>query len=96
MESATPLHWAARYNENPDIINALIQAGADIHAKSAYGNTPLHEAAGWNENPDVIAALIRLGADTQATNHDGQTAEDVARRNGHLEIYQDAVKKSRQ
>ena len=71
---STPLHWAASFNENPDIINALIQAGADIHAKAILlGNTPLHDAAGGNENPDIINALIQAGADIHAKNEDGDT-----------------------
>ena len=69
----TPLHWAAWKNENPDIIAALIQAGADIHAKTNKGTTPLHRAAWKNENPDIIAALIQAGADIHAKAKDENT-----------------------
>ena len=62
----TPLHFAAEWNENPDIINALIQVGADIHAKTNGGKTPLHSAAEHNENPDIINALIQAGVDIDA------------------------------
>ena len=62
----TPLHFAARHNENIDTITALIQAGADIHAKDKYENTPLHFAALKNKNLDIIAALIQAGADIHA------------------------------
>ena len=92
----TPLHLAAAANESPDIITALKHAGADIHAKDDYGYTPLHWAAYFNENPDIITALIVLGADTQATNDGGETAEDIAKNKNKLDLYQEAVRKSRQ
>ena len=69
---STPLHWAGK-NENLDIIAALIQAGADINAKSDSGFTPLHWAAYNNKNPDIIAALIQAGADIHAKTDFGFT-----------------------
>ena len=42
---STPLHWAARENKNPDVITALLKAGADIDARDRGGATPLHWAA---------------------------------------------------
>ena len=94
-DGRTPLHLAAAANESPDIITALKHAGADIHAKDEYGYTPLHWAAYFNENPDIITALIVLGADTQATNDGGETAEDIAKNKNKLDLYQEAVRKSR-
>ena len=42
----TPLHYAARANENPDVVQALVDAGADIEAKTENdGLAPLHHAA---------------------------------------------------
>ena len=81
----TPLHQAAR-NQNPDIINALIQAGADIRAKNKYGYTPLHWAAWWNENPDTINALIQAGADINAKDEDGITPLHRAAQNENADI----------
>ena len=82
-----PLHWAAWNNENPDIINALIQSGADINAKSKNGGTPLHWAAENNENPDIIAALIQAGADINAKiNNGGTPLHRAALRNENLDI----------
>ena len=33
-ENKTPLHRAAEYNENPAVIEALLKAGADVHARN--------------------------------------------------------------
>ena len=60
----TPLHWAAMYNENPMVIEALLAAGADLESRenTLLGGTPLHWAAAQNENPAVIKALLAAGA----------------------------------
>ena len=62
----TSLHWVAAYNENPDIIKSLINAGADVKARAEVKRTPLHVAAAYNENPDIIKSLINAGADVKA------------------------------
>ena len=59
----TPLHWAAGYNPDPAVIDALVKAGADIDSKAAMKLTPLHWAAAFNSQPAVINALIKAGAD---------------------------------
>ena len=51
---------------------AMINAGADVHAKNNDGNTPLHAAA-WKGNAEVIPVLIKAGADVHAKNNDGNT-----------------------
>ena len=54
---------AARNNSNPDVVKALISAGAKVNAKEdTYGLTPLYTAARYNSNPDVVKALISAGA----------------------------------
>lgn len=35
-----PLHLAARHNEDPAVINALLNAGADPNARTKAGKTP--------------------------------------------------------
>ncbi|MDE2874584.1 MAG: ankyrin repeat domain-containing protein [Gemmatimonadota bacterium] len=65
----TPLHLAARSNPDPDVVGALIEAGADLDAPSGEsyrkGNSPLHYA-GSNPNPAVTAILLNAGADVNA------------------------------
>ena len=82
---STPLHWASAYNFfNPMVIDALIDAGADVNAKfddsvwgirsSMVGDiTPLHLAAGYNINPMAVKRLIARGADVEARDSFGRT-----------------------
>jgi len=69
---STPLHWAAWKGHAP-IVEALVAAGADLHAHSEndhWGTTPLHAAAHGNQRA-AAAALIRLGADVNAVKPSG-------------------------
>ena len=67
-ESSTPLHLAARHSEDPAVINALLNAGADPKARDKYSATPLHIAAMHNKNPAVLTALLNAGANPNADN----------------------------
>ncbi len=58
------------------IFNQLIEAGADIHVRSAT-TTPLHEAAGSNFD-EAIRALLALGADPSVTDNKGRTPRELA------------------
>lgn len=59
----TPLAHASMENHNPKVIEALLQAGADVNAVDAdWGWTPLFLAAMNNENPKVIDTLVAYGA----------------------------------
>ena len=80
----TPLHAAARSNENPAVVEALLTAGADIGARNDLGETPLHEAARSNGNPAVVEVLLAAGADmgTRGGVRDGSTPlHEAARSN---------------
>ena len=60
----TPLHSAVGRNRNPApaVVAALIEAGADIHARQEDGPTPLHDA----RSPEAVALLLEAGADIEA------------------------------
>ena len=61
--------FAAAYNENPAVLQALIDAGADVDALTPYddgGVTALTLAAAFNRNPEVARTLIAAGADPNA------------------------------
>lgn len=73
----TVLMWAAARNKHPEIITALLQAGADVNAQNIRDHTALIWAAGYNENPkvtEVIKLLIQAGADVNARADNGETA----------------------
>jgi ankyrin repeat protein len=39
-----PLMWAARFNQNPEVITTLLMAGADAKAKNKAGKTAFDNA----------------------------------------------------
>jgi ankyrin repeat protein len=71
MELDAALHWAAA-NGRVEVINVLVQLGADKEAKAAYGATPLHAAAGMRQ-VEAIKALEQLGAQIDAQTVNGET-----------------------
>jgi len=76
-DGATPLMIAAGFNQNPNVISALLKAGAKID-DHAHGNvTPIMYAA-FNQNPQVASVLIKAGANVNATEWDGETPLMVA------------------
>ena len=77
----TILHYAAWKNDNPEIIAALLNAGANIHEKDKNGRTPLHFAAENNDNPKIIAALLNAGANIHEKDKNGQTPLHFAAEN---------------
>ena len=63
----------AAYYENPAVLQALLDAGADVEVKDDFGWTPLHAATVYNSNPAVITALLDAGANPKVKNNDGTT-----------------------
>jgi ankyrin repeat protein len=75
----TALHVAAAAH-SPDVVRALLEAGADVNAKNRRGAQPLHYAAdgipgsdAWSPvaQADVVVALIDAGADPNAADNNG-------------------------
>ena len=72
MSGLTPLHWAAWYG-NTDVVELLLDKGADIHSKwRRNGMTSLHYAAAYGQN-EAVELLIARGADVNARNKYGGT-----------------------
>ena len=72
-----PLHYAASWNEDPDVITQLVKAGADIMQRDGGCRTPLHRAV-LNCNPEMAARLVELGASLQAQDARGRSPLHVA------------------
>jgi ankyrin repeat protein len=67
------------------IVAALLEAGADVTARSEIGMTPLMTAA-WFGCKDATALLVARPQDLSATNAKGLTASDIAHERGQTEI----------
>ena len=52
----------------PDLIDLLVQKGADVRQQAPDGNTALHMALG---NPTLVRLLLAAGADANSTNRHG-------------------------
>lgn len=74
MHGGTPLINGAH---KPHIVEALLVAGADVHAATDDGSTALHIAAQHN-SVDSCALLVSHGADPTVTDQNGRNPLDVA------------------
>ncbi|MHB9148025.1 MAG: ankyrin repeat domain-containing protein [Candidatus Amoebophilus sp.] len=77
-DERTPLHILARHLELEEPIRFLIEQGADVNAKDAYGYIPLHYALGdvpnnIDNNFKVVWLLLEKGADPNAISNNGET-----------------------
>jgi len=79
-----PLHLAAQYG-NVDIVNKLIENGADINIKDKYGSTALRWAI-VGDNKDIALLLIKKGIDFKIKDESGHTALDIAVRKNKYDI----------
>ncbi len=73
----TPLHWAVNEEVNYQIVELLIEKGADVNAVGESELTPLHEAV-MLEHYDIAELLINNGADVNAEGKQGRTPFDSA------------------
>ena len=87
---ATVLHMAALRNRNPEIVEALVRAGADLEARDRRGRTALHVAA--MRNGIVFERLLDLGADPAALDDEGKTPLDYARDNIGLQGLEEVMR----
>jgi ankyrin repeat protein len=78
----TPLHCVAGhgfYAESIEMAEILVQAGADVNARSTQlGFVPLHEA----RTTRMVDWLLVHGADPMVRNDEGQTPEEYLRARG--------------
>jgi uncharacterized protein len=70
-DGTTALHWAV-YNNNVELVQRLIAAGADVNARNDYGSSPMSEA-GVIGSHDILKALLDAGADVESPTLEGQS-----------------------
>jgi ankyrin repeat protein len=80
----TALMWAAAAGHGP-VVQALLDQGADFHARSNSGSTALLFAA-RHGSLDAVRALVAAGAEVNEARPDGATPLLVAVINGHADL----------
>jgi ankyrin repeat protein len=73
-----PLWYAASMPRRPDLMDAILRAGANPNIQDYEGNTPLHVAV-ERGNAELVDMLFRAGANPFITNNAGRTPIDAAR-----------------
>jgi ankyrin repeat protein len=68
-----------------DVVQVLIDAGANIEAPIGYGVRPLMLAAGYGETA-VVDALLKAGADVLAKNEGGFTALMMVKQKFYVDV----------
>ena len=86
-DGTTALHWAA-YNDDGDVAELLIRAGASVHAVTRNGAlTPLLVASA-NGSAVVVQKLLAAGAKSDVRSADGATPLMLAAASGSADAVQ--------
>ncbi|MCA0374630.1 MAG: ankyrin repeat domain-containing protein [Gemmatimonadetes bacterium] len=78
----TALHAALAGRTSREVVRALLDADADVHATDAAAVRPVHLAAARGDIVS-LASLVEHGARLDVTMPDGTTARDLAQQRGH-------------
>ena len=65
-------------SDRPEVIQALLDVGANIDAKDNRGWTPLHRAAANTDSTAIIQVLFDYGADSEISDNGGGTVLHTA------------------
>ena len=68
-----------------EIVNVLLNAGANVNAKNNIGYTAL-EVAIRKGHTEIVNALLKAGADVNAKDSFGMTMLELAKMYGHTEV----------
>jgi len=76
----TPLHTAASYANNHEVVRLLLDHGANINAVNCDGSTPLHSAAqaALGSTVKTIQLLCERGANVDVADKEGNTPLHLA------------------
>ena len=90
LDVTTPLMKASTYDSTL-IVEALIEAGADVNKKNYRGSTPLIKAC-WEGNSDIVEILIEAGANVNWQTLDDYTPLTIACERNNLDIVEILIK----
>lgn len=79
-----PVHAAATQGDR-EMMQLLLERGADPNARQQMDYTPLHGSASRGDQ-ETARLLVERGADARAQASDGKTPADVARERGFNEL----------
>ncbi|HEY1898775.1 MAG TPA: ankyrin repeat domain-containing protein [Steroidobacteraceae bacterium] len=83
VDGTTALMWAC-YNDDADLVERLIKAGANVSVVNDYGASALQVAAVLAD-PRIIKDLLKAGVNPDSPNPEGQTALMVVARSGNVQ-----------
>ncbi|XP_029212832.2 poly [ADP-ribose] polymerase tankyrase-1-like [Acropora muricata] len=81
---SSPLHFAAGFGRK-DVVEYLLQFGADVHAKDDGGLIPLHNACSFG-HAEVVRILLRHGADPNSRDNWNYTPLHEAAVKGKVDV----------
>ena len=81
----TALHFAASIGTNLELIEVLVNSGANVNAQSIGGDTPLMKAISF-DNADAAKVLLEKNADPEIENTMNRNSESFARASKNPEI----------
>jgi cytohesin len=84
VNGRTPLREAAAWG-HPEVVEFLLEHGADPNIQDNNGGTPLHVAA-WNGHREVVELLLEHGANPNVQDDDGDTPLHLAAKNNYREV----------
>ncbi|XP_072851404.2 poly [ADP-ribose] polymerase tankyrase-2 isoform X2 [Pogona vitticeps] len=81
---SSPLHFAAGFGRR-DVVEYLLQSGANVHARDDGGLIPLHNACSFG-HAEVVNLLLRHGADPNARDNWSYTPLHEAAIKGKIDV----------
>uniref|UniRef100_A0A8C0UNY3 Poly [ADP-ribose] polymerase n=1 Tax=Cyanistes caeruleus TaxID=156563 RepID=A0A8C0UNY3_CYACU len=81
---STPLHFAAGFGRK-DVVEHLLQTGANVHARDDGGLIPLHNACSFG-HAEVVSLLLCQGADPNARDNWNYTPLHEAAIKGKIDV----------
>ncbi|XP_048712418.1 poly [ADP-ribose] polymerase tankyrase-2 isoform X2 [Caretta caretta] len=81
---SSPLHFAAGFGRK-DVVEYLLQSGANVHARDDGGLIPLHNACSFG-HAEVVNLLLRHGADPNARDNWNYTPLHEAAIKGKIDV----------